>query len=50
MKKIKTCYNGKKTLITLACGKIKLVLKEKGPKLPIQKKTVARRAFSVFPK
>jgi hypothetical protein len=35
--KIKTCYKGKKTLITLACGKIKLVFKEKGSKLPIQK-------------
>jgi len=28
---------GKKTLITLACGKIKLVFKENGSKLLIQK-------------
>jgi hypothetical protein len=31
--KIKTCYKGKKTLITLACGKIKPVFQREGIKI-----------------
>jgi TPP-dependent indolepyruvate ferredoxin oxidoreductase alpha subunit len=46
--KIKTCYKGKKTLITLACRKIKPVFKEKGSKLPIQKNSCPM-CFSCLP-
>jgi hypothetical protein len=42
---MKTCYIGKKTIITLVCGKIKHVFKEKGSKLPIQKNS---RPISFF--
>jgi hypothetical protein len=37
LKPIKNCYKGEWTIINLACGKIKLVFKEEGSKLPIQK-------------